>query len=97
MRFRRNGKKLRVVRAEAEIYHYGWVRPPKQMKQKQIALDSLHHDIEWVDQRHADATVEYEYGTLKHLAAFKDTHLTPPKHLAGQECPAYRGASADPP
>jgi len=72
--FRRNGEKLKVVRANAEIYHYGWVRPPKQMKQKQIALDSLHHDREWVDKRHADRTVEYEYGTLKNLAVFKDTH-----------------------
>ena len=72
--FRRKGQKLKVVRADAEIYHYGWVRPPKQMKQKQIALDSLHHDKVWVDSHHADNAVEYEYGTLKNLAVFQDTH-----------------------
>ena len=72
--FRKNGKKLRVVLADAEICHYGWVRPPKQMKAKQIALDSVHHDKDWVDQRHPDKNVEYDYGTLKTLAAFTDTH-----------------------
>ena len=82
--FRRDGKKLRVARADADIYHYGWVRPPKQMKQKQIALDSLHHDKEWVDKHHADHTVEYDYGTLKNLAVFEDTHPQVLQHRIAQ-------------
>lgn len=72
--FRKNGEKPRVAMADAEIYHYGWVRPPETMKQKQIALDSLHHDREWLNRRHPDKTIEYDYGTLKHLAIFKGTH-----------------------
>ena len=72
--FRREGKKLKVIPADAEIYHYGWVRPPEQMKQKQIALDGLHHDPEWVDRAHPDKTVAYDYGPLRTLARFTDTH-----------------------
>ena len=74
--FRRDEKKLNVVSADAEIYHYGWVRPPKQMKQKQIALDSLHHDRTWVDTHHPDKTVVYDYGSLRTLARFTGTHPT---------------------
>lgn len=32
--FRKNGRKLNVVAANAEIYHYGWVRPPVHMQRK---------------------------------------------------------------
>ncbi len=72
--FRKEGKKLQVVLANAEIYHYGWVRPPDKMKQKQIALDSLHHDKEWVELRHPDKTAKFNYGKLRHLARFRQTH-----------------------
>lgn len=33
--FRRNGKKINVVKVDAEVYHYGWVKSPEQMKIKQ--------------------------------------------------------------
>ncbi|HID96147.1 MAG TPA: glycosyltransferase [Candidatus Latescibacteria bacterium] len=69
-----DGSKLRVVPVGAEIYHYGWVRPPTKMKQKQIALDSLHHSPEWVRRRHPDPTAEFDYGSLERLAKFMDTH-----------------------
>lgn len=32
--FRKNGRKLKVAPANAEIYHYGWVRPPVFMQEK---------------------------------------------------------------
>ena len=32
--FRRLGRKLAVVPVDAEIFHYGWVRPPRQMQLK---------------------------------------------------------------
>ena len=72
--FRRDEKKLKVAPADAEIYHYGWVRPPDRMKQKQIALDSLHHPREWVELHHPDKTAGFDYGSLKHLALFQETH-----------------------
>jgi hypothetical protein len=72
--FRRQGQKIRVVHSGAAIYHYGWVRHPRLMKRKQVALDSLHHDADWVDRHHPDQEGTFRYGSLKHLARFKGTH-----------------------
>ena len=72
--FRKDGKKLKVLHSGAQIYHYGWVRDPKLMKRKQIALDSLHHPREWVESHHPDKEAPFKYGSLKHLARFKGTH-----------------------
>jgi hypothetical protein len=72
--FRRQGQKVRVARAEAMIYHYGWVRPPQTMRKKKIALDSLHHDQEWVIKNNPQPEQPFDYGSLKHLAKFKGSH-----------------------
>jgi len=72
--FRRNGQKLRVVHSGATIYHYGWVRHPRLMRRKQVALDSLHHDQQWVNRRHPDKEAEFQFGSLKHLARFSESH-----------------------
>ena len=72
--FRRQGQKIQVARAEASIYHYGWVRPAETMRKKKIALDSLHHDPEWVKKNNPQPEQPFDYGTLKHLARFKGTH-----------------------
>jgi len=72
--FRRDGQKLQVIPCAATIWHYGWVRHPRLMKRKQVALDSLHHDARWVDQHHPDKEAMFQYGSLRHLARFKGTH-----------------------
>lgn len=77
--FRRNGRKLKVVHSGAEIYHYGWVRNPRTMKKKQIALDSVHHAADWVRKQHPDREAEFAYGSLKHLGRFTGAH---PKVMA---------------
>ena len=72
--FRINGRKLHVVAADAEIYHYGWVRPPVHMMKKQIALSSVHHDEYWVQKHYPDAGAAFDYGSLKTCRRFKGTH-----------------------
>jgi hypothetical protein len=73
--FRNDGRKLKVVHSGAEIYHYGWVRDPAVMKTKQKALDSLHHDKDWVDRKHPEPEgAELDYGDLRKLAKFTGTH-----------------------
>ncbi|MBD3277539.1 MAG: glycosyltransferase [Candidatus Aegiribacteria sp.] len=72
--FRKNGEKLRVADCGAWIYHYGWVRHPEVMRKKQIALDSLHHDEEWVKKRHEDPGKPWDYGPLDGIPLFRDTH-----------------------
>jgi hypothetical protein len=44
--FRRNGKKIQVKLTDAYIYHYGWVKSPKQMFEKQKNVSSLWHGSE---------------------------------------------------
>jgi glycosyltransferase involved in cell wall biosynthesis len=84
--FRRNGAKLKVVHSGAEIYHYGWVRDPGVMKAKQKALDSLHHDAEWVRRKHPEPNgAELDYGDLRRLAKFRGTHpAVMRKRIAGK-------------
>ena len=72
--FRKNGRKLRVADSGACIYHYGWVRHPEVMRKKQIALDSLHHDEEWVKKRHEDPGKPWDYGPLENIPLFRGTH-----------------------
>ena len=72
--FRRIGRKVRVVKIDADIYHYGWVRPPKVMKEKQIAFQSLRHNEAWLQKTFADTPKEFDYGDPKYLAKFKETH-----------------------
>jgi len=72
--FRLDGRKVRVRATGARIFHYGWVRPPLTMKQKQIALDRLHHPSEWVQQRHPEPELAFDYGPLEHLRRYRGTH-----------------------
>lgn len=72
--FRLNERKLRVRESGGRIFHYGWVRPPETMKRKQIALDSLHHPKDWVEKRHPEPELPFDYGSLEHLRRFTGTH-----------------------
>jgi glycosyltransferase involved in cell wall biosynthesis len=67
-------RKLRVVPAGAEIYHFGWVRPPVRMMKKQIALSSVHHDRKWVKNRYPDAEKDFDFGSLRTCRPFAGTH-----------------------
>ncbi len=72
--FRIDKRKLRVTDSDAEIYHYGWVRPPVQMMKKQIALSSVHHDKSWVEDRYPNDSADFDFGSLKTCRRFTGTH-----------------------
>ena len=72
--FRINGRKLKVVSSDAEIFHYGWVRPPVKMMKKQIALSTVHHNKEWVEKRYPDNEADFDYGSLKTCRRFTGNH-----------------------
>ena len=72
--FRLNNRKLNVVKTNAEIFHYGWVRPPKTMTKKKIALDTLHHDNNWVQEHNPEPEKDFDYGNLKNCATYTDSH-----------------------
>ncbi len=60
--------KLKVVPANARIFHYGWVRPPHLMNKKRKALDNIH------SKKFNKGNESFNYGPLNKLHKFKGTH-----------------------
>jgi hypothetical protein len=67
-------RKLRVARVDAEIYHYGWVRPPHLMQVKRRALDTVHWGRRKAREYYEKAPEVFDYGPLDRLAVFDGTH-----------------------
>ncbi len=71
--FRKNGKKLNVKSIDAQIYHYGWCRPPEKQQLKQESFQNLYHDDSWVKENVVAASA-FDYSTFQKLERFKGTH-----------------------
>ena len=71
--------KIKVATVDAQIYHYGWVRPPHLMQNKSKALNTVHWGSNRANQFYEKAPKEFDYGPLNLLAKFKGTH---PKVMA---------------
>lgn len=72
--FRVGEEKLRVKLIDAYIYHYGWVKSPKQMfeKQKNVSKFWYESESEWQNLQKEDFfDFENQYDSLE---KFKDTH-----------------------
>jgi hypothetical protein len=54
-----DGRKLRVRKTGAKIYHYGWARAPEVLKQKTLAFQKLYHDDAYVAARYDEVPPEY--------------------------------------
>lgn len=72
--FRRNGEKLHVAPVDAEIYHYGWVRPPRLMYSKQKEFSATHRGKAWAAQNYGPEGSRWDYGSLALLPEFKGRH-----------------------
>lgn len=66
--------KLKVAKVDAEIYHYGWVRPPHLMQNKRRALDSVHWGKGKAEKYYNEAPKEFDYGPMNLLKEFEGTH-----------------------
>lgn len=66
--------KLSVATVDAEVYHYGWVRPPHLMQNKKRALDSVHWGLKKAKDYYQQAPEEFDYGPLSLLGEFKESH-----------------------
>ncbi|MDR3351069.1 MAG: hypothetical protein LBN98_05450 [Prevotellaceae bacterium] len=71
--FRKDGRKLRVKKIDAYIYHYGWVKPPKYQQAKAIKFHSMWHDDEWI-QRYIPTVDEFDYSKIDSLKLFEGAH-----------------------
>ncbi len=66
--------KLKVAKVDAEIFHYGWVRPPHLMQTKNKALDSVHWGSKKAKDYYEKAPKEFDYGPLDRLEVYTDSH-----------------------
>jgi len=68
--------KLRVATVDAEIFHYGWVRPPAVMQNKIKAFSINHRGREKVEKQIAAQLFDhvYDYGNLSNLTRYEGTH-----------------------
>lgn len=71
--FRKNGKKLNVKPVYAFMHHYGWVKPPKVMQEKQLNFNKLWHSDDWVKE-HIPNVSEFDYSGIDSLLRFRGTH-----------------------
>ncbi len=67
-------RKLRVAQIEAEIYHYGWVRPPALMGKKRKISSSTYRGKEATEKLFKDQEDYFDYGPLNRVKKFKGSH-----------------------
>ncbi len=68
-----NNTKIKVAETKARIFHYGWVKHPKQQQIKQMQFHRLWHDDQFMEEK-VNVTQEFDYGTIDSLKKFEGTH-----------------------
>ncbi|MBC7694328.1 MAG: glycosyltransferase family 2 protein [Burkholderiales bacterium] len=80
-----DNSKLNVKEIAAEIYHYGWVKPPKAQQAKQENFHKMWHDDEWVKKNIAKVD-EFDYSQIDSLEEFKGSHPKVFQSLVAKAC-----------
>lgn len=62
--------KLKIALVDAQVYHYGWVRPPELMKIKNKALATIHKGKTKVLEMDNRKEFDFDYGPLNMLPEF---------------------------
>lgn len=71
--FRKSGKSLQVKQVPATMYHYGWVKPPKQQQAKLETFHSYWHDDQWLKENIPEVD-EFDYSQIDSLKLFTEDH-----------------------
>lgn len=66
-------RKLNVAKVEADIYHYGWVRPPLLMNKKTVSFENCYKDDNQPVQQEIILS-EVDFGALGCVPKFKGSH-----------------------
>ncbi|HVZ96861.1 MAG TPA: hypothetical protein VG847_08300 [Chitinophagaceae bacterium] len=66
--------KLRVAATDAEIFHYGWVRPPVMMQRKRVSFETHKHGEGKAKAAFMQEPDEFNYGRIDKLKKFAGTH-----------------------
>lgn len=70
----KNAHKLKVIVLNANIYHYGYVRPPSKMVSKKKILDTTHQGERRAVSIQGNAAEEFDYGPLRLSSLFNGSH-----------------------
>jgi glycosyltransferase involved in cell wall biosynthesis len=79
--FRLHGEKIKVASVNAEVYHYGYVRPPRLMQRKSFTHYVNYSGDGSAREAFKDRPVDFDYGPLDKAEVFSGTH---PKVMAGR-------------
>lgn len=71
--FRIDGRKLKVKQVDASVYHYGWVRQPKNMMLKNAEAGKLWHSDEYLNKKF-DINNAFDYTEIDSVKRFESTH-----------------------
>ena len=71
--FRKNGNKLKVKQINANMYHYGWVKHPKEQQAKQESFNKMWHDDNWM-KKNIENVAEFDYSNIDFLNKFEGNH-----------------------
>lgn len=69
-----NTFKLKVAEVDAEVYHYGWVRPPRLMQKKKLSFETHMQGNEKASSIFKHEPEIFNYGDLGKLSLFTETH-----------------------
>ncbi len=72
--FRRNDKKLNVVPVDAEVFHYGWVKSPEQMKRKLKNVQRFYHADDKQLEEYMNGPDFFDYNEFDSLQKFTGSH-----------------------
>jgi hypothetical protein len=72
--FRMGKKKLDVVLIDAEVYHYGWVKSPQQMKRKQKEIYRYYTSDDTSLAAFVNGADLHDFNEFDSLRKFTDTH-----------------------
>ncbi len=72
--FRKHGKKLQVKLIDAYIYHYGWVKDPRQQLQKHLNFEKLYNGKNLAEQVIQKNIQAFDYSSIDSLQKFTGTH-----------------------
>jgi hypothetical protein len=71
--FRKNDKLMKVRKIDAQVYHYGWVKPPEQQQAKQESFHKMWHDDNWM-KKNIKKQSKFDYSQIDSLKKFEGTH-----------------------
>lgn len=71
--FRIDNRKLQVKQVDACMFHYGWVKHPRQQLEKLKQARKLWHSDEFIEQTYANADM-YDFSVVDSLSLYQGSH-----------------------